>query len=900
MTWTEHFEHHLREPEIYRRWEESGAFAPTGDAARPPFTISMPPPNATGTLHLGHAVMLAVEDLLIRWRRMSGDDALWVPGTDHAAIATESVVIRKLQGAGIPDPRGTLGRDELVRRIAEFVEQSRATISAQVRGMGSSCDWSRERYTLDPQLNRCVSGVFSSMFRDGLIYRGRRIVNWDPVLQTTVSDDEIEHEDREADFYTLRYGPFMVGTSRPETKLGDTGVAVHPDDPRWNAYIGQELEVRWPNGPTIKVKVVGDAEHVDPETGTGVLGVTPAHSEVDFQIAQKHDLPLIQVIGEDGRMTAAAGPYAGMTVLECREAFVRDLREAGLLEKVEKYQQPVSLCYRSGQPVEPLPKAQWFIDVDKPAVAWRGKSLSLKQVMREVVETGDITIYPAHERRKYFHWIENLRDWCISRQIWWGHRVPVWYSDAGELYTGHRPPRGEGWVQDPDTLDTWFSSALWTWSTLVDPELARDERLPLGELLRRSPDYLRYHPTAVMETGYDILFFWVARMILMTTYVTGEVPFRAVYLHGLVLDEDGEKMSKSRPEKCIDPLDAIRDHGADALRFALIHGTSAGRDVRLGAEKLDAGRRLVTKIWNAAKLVDRLSAGHSAVDPASVRHPLNRWVLAHTAELARQVTARLEAFALGDAAEHVRSAFRGDFCEFYLEAAKADELRALPETAAVARGTFLDFLRLLHPFLPFATEAVWEELGEPGMLITDRWPAGTAAPAAWSGDVAGVEAVRRAVHAVRSLRAEQEIRYEALIRVRVQPLAHPDVFAGMAPALARLVRAEQVRVEPLAEDWAGGGEAGATALDEDFRLMVQLSAADAAKERQRLEDQLERTRGRLAAVHRRLSDAEFVANAPANIVDGARAEHTGLARQEADLEARLSALQAGAMENEPR
>jgi valyl-tRNA synthetase len=888
MAWTDRFEHRRREPEIYQRWENSGAFAPRGDPGRPPFTISMPPPNATGTLHLGHAAMLALQDLMIRWRRMAGDDALWLPGTDHAAIATETVVIRRLEREGMADPRATLGREALVSRIAAFVEQSRAQISAQVRAMGSSCDWSRERYTLDPQLSRCVSAVFASMLRDGLIYRGRRIVNWDPVLRTTVSDDEIEHETREATFYTIRYGPFLVGTSRPETKLGDTAVAVHPDDARWNEYIGREIEVRWPKGPTIRVKVVGDREHVDPGTGTGAVGVTPAHSHVDFEIAEAHDLPLIQVIGEDGRMTDAAGPYRGMTVAECRAAFVQDLRDAGLLVKEESYQQPVALCYRSKQPVEPLPKTQWFIDVEKPAVVWHGRALTLKQVLREVVERGEITIVPAYERKKYFHWIDNLRDWCISRQIWWGHRIPAWYGEADELYVGHRPPQGEGWRQDGDTLDTWFSSALWTWSTLVDPELADDPRLPLRELLRRSPDYARYHPTSVMETGYDILFFWVARMILMTTYVTGEVPFRTVYLHGLVLDRDGVKMTKSKPETCIDPLQVIEQDGADALRFSLVQGNSPGRDLKLGAEKIEASRRLVNKLWNAAKLVDRLSreAGQERRAWESPAHPLNRWLLLRAASVGEQVTARLEAFAFGDAAEQLRSSFWTDFCDFYLEAVKEDEVQKLPETLAVARHGLLQYLRLFHPFLPFATEAIWSELGEPGMLMSEPWPTSDGERLRFAEDGAGVEAVRRAVRAVRAIRAEQGIPAEARIQVQLQPRAHASTFAALGAVFTRLVRAEQLELGPL-DTPTSGPPKGVAGLDDDFHLCLQLSTADRDKERERLREQLLRARTHFAAVSARLANPEFLGNAPEPVATRARAQCEDLRHVIAGLEARL-------------
>src|SRR6185437_7219761 len=503
MAFTKYFEHSTWESKIYRKWEQTGAFRADVNSSKPPFTISMPPPNATGELHLGHAVMLAIEDLLIRWRRMVGDEALWLPGTDHAAIATENRVIQNLQKAGMADPRTTLGRDGLVRQIAEFVEASRDTIRGQIRAMGASCDWSRERYTMDPAMTRSVTGVFARMFRDGLIYRGPRVVNWDPALQTTISDEEIEHAERTAIFYTMQYGPFQVGTSRPETKLGDTGIAVHPDDERWKDFIGRSIEVHWPKGPTINVKVVADAQHVDMETGTGVVGLTPAHSMIDFEIAQANNLPLKQVIGEDGKMMSAAGPYAGMSVLDCREAFVHDLREAGMLLKEESYIQPVSICHRSKEPIEPLLKDQWFIDVNKPAVNWRGQLLSFRQVLRGVVESGEIDILPSHEKRKYFNWIDNLRDWCISRQIWWGHRIPVWYRGPEECYVGYRMPEGEGWVQDSDTLDTWFSSALWTWGTLIDASLIGNTSLDLNQILERSPDFRRFHSTSVMETGYD-------------------------------------------------------------------------------------------------------------------------------------------------------------------------------------------------------------------------------------------------------------------------------------------------------------------------------------------------------------------------------------------------------------
>ncbi len=889
MALEKYFEPQKYEQEIYRRWEESGAFRADLASDKPPFVISMPPPNATGTLHQGHAVMLAIEDLLIRWRRMSGDEALWVPGTDHAAIATESVVIKNLQAEGMADPRAELGRDELLRRIADYVERSQDRIRQQIRAMGSSCDWSRERYTMDPQLHRCVDAVFARMFRDGLIYRGPRIVNWDPHLQTTVSDDEIYYQERPAKFYTLRYGPFLVGTSRPETKLGDTAVAVHPEDERWRSHIGQTYEVAWPGGPTISVRVVPD-EAVDPETGTGALGVTPAHSHIDFEIAERHDLPLVQVIGEDGRMTAAAGErYAGMTVEECRADFVAELEKAGLLAEVEDYAQKVSLCYRSKKPVEPLPKEQWFIDVNKPAVPWEGRQLSLKQVMRQVVRSGEIEILPEHQKRTYFNWIDNLRDWCISRQIWWGHRIPVWYRGEEDLYVGHRRPEGEGWVQDEDTLDTWFSSALWTWSTLVDSEQAADPTVGLRELLAASPDFRRFHPTSVMETGYDILFFWVARMILMTTYATGQVPFRTVYLHGLILDKNGDKMSKSKPETCVDPMDTIAEYGADIMRLALLIGNAPGRDLKLGKERLVGGKRLINKIWNAAKLVDatveRIAPGRdrATLTPGAVEHPVNRWLLVELRRTVERVTDRIAAYYFGDAAELIRGSFWGELCDFYLEAIKVEPLADLEETAEVAFHALTTYLKLFHPFLPFVTEKLWGELGYERMLIGASWPAVDAAHD-WPADAEGVDAVVRLVAAARGIRAEQGLEPGAKIEIEIHPKTHAEAFHKSEAIITRLVRAETLGFATVGST----APAGATvAVDPAFEVAVRLGEADREAENRRLEKQLEEARKHLAGLEGRLQNENFVTRAKPEAVEKTRQDAEKRRATIAALEERL-------------
>jgi valyl-tRNA synthetase len=890
MAFTEYFEHATRESEIYRRWEESGAFRADVNSTKPPFTISMPPPNATGQLHLGHAVMLAIEDLLVRWRRMLGNEALWLPGTDHAAIATENRVIQDLQKSGMRDPRTALGRDELVRRIAEFVEVSRDTIRGQIRAMGASCDWSRERYTMDAAMTRSVAAVFARMFRDGLIYRGPRIVNWDPALQTTISDEEIEHVERPAKFYTIQYGPFQVGTSRPETKLGDTAIAVHPDDERWNQFIGQQIEVRWPNGPTINVKVVADSQNVDMETGTGALGVTPAHSIIDFEIAQTHNLPLIQVIGEDGKMMDAAGPYAGMTVLDCREAFVRDLRDAGLLVSEQDYVQSVSICHRSKEPIEPLPKDQWFINVNKPAVHWRGQLLCLRQVLRDVVQSGEIVLLPEHEKKTYFHWIDNLRDWCISRQIWWGHRIPVWYRGLEECYVGHRKPEGQGWVQDPDTLDTWFSAALWTWATLIDHSLLENSQLDLKQILERSPDFRRFHSTSVMETGYDILFFWVARMIMMTTYITGQVPFRTVYLHGLVLDKDGEKMTKTKPETCIDPLDEIRENGADPLRLAMILSSTAGRDTKLSKDQIVACKRLVNKLWNAGKLVaQRVGEGRVDSLPNTIEHPINRWVLARSGSLVDAASAHLEAFDLNNAADAIRASFWGEFCDFYLEAIKCEGLAALEETPSVLLHVFERYLRLFHPFIPFVTEQVWAELARPGMLIHANWPV-PESDHEWPDDVTSVDAAIRLITEVRRIRAEKGITGKVKLQVHARPV-YSQTFAKCSDVIARLAHAQELSFDSSSESVAVTRKDASVAVDEAFTAAISFGITDLAVEKVRLTKQMEREQQRLATIEKRLNDHHFINRAATQVVESTSAEAQKARMTIASIQERLGSLE---------
>ncbi|NOS66972.1 MAG: valine--tRNA ligase [Candidatus Peribacteraceae bacterium] len=800
-------------------WEESGAFTADAKSDKEPFTIAMPPPNATGNLHLGHAVMLALQDIFIRFQRMRGKEALWVPGTDHAAIATESMVIRKLQKEKkMKDPRAQLGRETLVNEIRTFVEQSKKTIRGQVRKMGSSCDWSRERYTMDATLNRCVNEVFVKMYRDGLIYRGHRIVNWDPKLQTTVSDDEIEHEERTEPFYTFKYGPFEISTSRPETKFGDKYVVMHPDDKRYAKYEhGQTMTVEWINGP-IEATVIKD-KAVDPEFGTGVMTITPWHDHVDFDLAERHKLEKQQIIGFDGKLLPIAGEFSGMPIEDAREKIVEKLKSKGLLVSIkEDYVHNVSLSQRGKGKIEPQIKEQWFIDVNKRVVKWKRRELSLKEVMQEVVKTGLIKIIPERFEKEYFHWIDNLRDWCISRQIWWGHRVPVYYctkckeangKPQEHLYVGTEPfvtheLCGSPVTQDPDTLDTWFSSALWTWSTLIDTELAEDMSMSLEELLLTSPDFMKFHPTDVMETGYDIIFFWVSRMILMTTYVTGpmaeleygQVPFDTVYLHGMIRTRDGRKMSKSDPETMIDPLDMIAKYGADALRLSMIVGQSPGADSRLYEEKIAGYRNFVNKLWNASRFVlMKCEEGHT--DPSTITAlphakdlSLADRALLHALEvLIEDVMDGLTNYRLSEVGERIYAFVWEYFCDWYLELSKGTA------NLAVLVHVLRKILVLLHPYCPFVTEELWASVksSDAGMLIKNTWPNAKAErkdPEAY----AQLQILIDVITAIRKLRSEQGIEPGKEVSVTIFSKDHAALLDAQPEHIRRLGKVNSLTI----------------------------------------------------------------------------------------------------------
>lgn len=865
------------EDRIYKMWEDEGAFTADAKSKKEPFTISMPPPNATGQLHLGHAVMLAIQDIFIRFARMQGKEALWVPGTDHAALAVNALIEKQL--AKEKTNKHKIGREEFLRRTKEFVETSKGTIRGQVRKMGSSCDWSRERYTFDPALNRLVNEVFARMKNDGLIYRGHRIVNWDPKLQTTVSDDEVVYVEEKSPFYTFQYGPFQIGTSRPETKFGDKYVVMHPDDERYTKYKhGETFECEWINGP-VRATIIKDAA-VDPAFGTGVMTITPWHDHIDFDMAERHGLDKEQVIGFDGKLLAIAGEFEGMKIEDARPKIVEKLESKGLLVKVDnEYVHNKATAQRGGGSIEPQIKLQWFIDVNKPAVQWKKQTMSLKEVMHDVVHHGDVKIIPDRFDKTYFYWIDNLRDWCISRQIWWGHRVPVYYCskcknpDGTPLeltYMGNEPLTkheacGSAVEQDPDTLDTWFSSALWTWSTLVDPALTDDFSLSLQDLLKKSPDFQKFHPTSVMETGYDILFFWVARMILMTTYAVGQIPFHTVYLHGLIRTRDGRKMSKSDPETMIDPLDQIAKYGADALRLSMIVGQSPGADSRLYEEKIAGYRNFVNKLWNASRFI-LLQCEEQKIDPKTITSLPKRSELSladrallHALDvvLTEDVTKALAEYRLSEVGERLYSFLWDYFCDWYLELSKGEA------NLAVLVHALRKILKLLHPFTPFVTEELWSHVkpADAGMLIKESWPVAKkehADPEAF----AELQRLIDITTAIRKLRADQDVTPGKQITVFVVT-KDADSLSTQAHHIVRLGKLEKLEIFKDAKGWKNIASVFLDGVEVHLSLEGLI---DTEKERANLtkeKAELEKFTSSLAA---KLKNKEFVDKAPEKVV----------------------------------
>jgi valyl-tRNA synthetase len=712
------------EAKIYKNWEDTGLFNPDVCVEKEicskdseSFCVVLPPPNVTGILHIGHASMLAIEDCMIRFNRMQGKKTLWIPGTDHAGIATqskvESIIYKKEKKT-----RHDLGRENFLKEVEKFAQESHDTIVNQVKVMGSSLDWSREAYTLDEERNLAVRTAFKRMYDDGLVYRGDRIVNWDPRMQSTVADDEIERVEKTEAFYYLKYGPFTIATVRPETKFGDKYVVVHPNDKRYQQYKhGDKIDLEWINGP-ITTTIIKD-EAIDMEFGTGVMTITPWHDQTDFEIAERHGLDKEQIIDYNGKLLDIAGEFAGLHMNKARPLIINKLKEKGLVEKEDKnYTHNIAVNYRGGETIEPQIMRQWFINVNKKIKLSNskingmksGQEVTLKELMTTVVKNGQIKILPDRFEKIYFNWIDNLRDWCISRQLWFGHQIPVWYKDE-ETYCGVDAPSGSGWTQDPDTLDTWFSSGLWTFSTLGWPNETKDLKT--------------YHPTSVLETGHDILFFWVARMVLMSTYLLGEIPFHTVYLHGLVKDGEGRKMSKSTGD-IIDPLDVVEKFGADALRMALLTGGGPGNDMPISEEKMKGFKHFANKMWNITRFI--LSNTENLNRLVKNLNEADTKIYEDFQETSKDITKDIENYRYYMAGEKLYHYVWHNLADVLLEESKSiissDDFEKKISRQTLILNLWRDCLKLLHPFMPFITEEIWKDMPnkDSELLLISRWP----------------------------------------------------------------------------------------------------------------------------------------------------------------------------------
>ena len=888
------------ERRIYQSWLDNGYFHATPKPGQPPYVIIMPPPNVTGELHLGHALEKALEDALVRYRRMTGVPTLWLPGTDHAGIATQWVVERQLAEEGLS--RHELGREEFIQRVWQHVEKSGGVIHEQSRRLGISADWERHKFTLEPGPSHAVRTTFVNLYQKGLIYRHERIINRCVRCATALSDLEVDYQDVDGNLYHIRY-PLeddpsryvTVATTRPETMLGDTGVAVHPDDPRYDGIRGRNVVL-----PIMGrvIPVVGD-EAIDPEFGTGALKVTPAHDPVDFEVGQRHRLDAHNVIGEDGNMTAVTGKYVGVERFEARRRVVEELDSLGVLDKVEAHSHSVGHCQRCATVVEPLISMQWFVNVGS-----HEQPDSIAGKAYRAVTEGDIRIVPERFTRVYLNWLENIRDWCISRQLWWGHRIPVWYcGSCGHMTASMDDPDAceacgsTGIRQDPDVLDTWFSSGLWPHSTLGWPE--------------DNGDFDYFYPTTVLETGYDILFFWVARMIMLGIENTGKPPFNTVYLHGLIRDGSGAKMSKTRGNT-MDPLDLLEKYGTDALRFALTTGTAPGNDLRFTENRLEAGRNYANKIWNASRFViAALESANTAQVEAQSRAPLqgwsnvapehreDRWIVSRLDRLTAEVNRALEGFELGDAQQRLHEFIWNDYCDWYIEMAKlrlrnGSEPSPLPTLAHVLER----ILRLLHPFMPFITEEIWQklksELPEEGETSAVSI---MAAPYPMSGNRLDSEAeeeialVQQAVRAVRNTRAQLRIPAAQHLEALVEANGQQGAIEDEADLIRAMSRVEPLRIVSGASGSEGRNLRGVTLVVSPLVVRLPLEGVvDLDVEGERLRSELADCVRNLERVEKLVSNPNFREKARPDVVENEEARLAELRERKQRLDEILEQL----------
>lgn len=839
------------EDRIYDFWMKGKYFHAEVDPKKKPYTIVIPPPNITGQLHLGHAMDETLQDTLIRWRRMQGYSALWLPGTDHASIATEAKIVEAMRKEGIT--KEEIGREKFLERAWAWKDQYGGRIVEQLKKLGSSCDWDRLRFTMDEGCNKAVNHVFKKLYDKGLIYRGERIINWCPHCKTSISDAEVVFEEKEGSFWHLRYplsdgsGYIELATTRPETMLGDTAVAVHPDDERYKALVGKTVILPLVNK---EIPIVADS-YVEQDFGTGVVKITPAHDPNDFEVGLRHNLPVINVMDDGGVINENGGKYAGMPALEARKQIVKDLDEAGFLIKIEPIKHNVGTCYRCGTVVEPRVSTQWFVKMEplaKPAI--------------DAVKDGEIRFIPERMDKVYYNWMENIKDWCISRQLWWGHQIPAWYCECGETIVSETVPTvcpkcgGTHLTRDPDTLDTWFSSALWPFSTLGWPD---------------NTEELKYfYPTNTLVTGYDIIFFWVARMIFSGLEHMGEVPFNTVFFHGLIRDAQGRKMSKSLGNG-VDPLDVISVYGADALRFTLVTGNSPGNDLRFSEEKVSASRNFANKIWNAARFILMNIEGKD-IDCALPKklYTSDKWILNRFNNVTAAVTENLEKFELGMAVSKLYDFIWDDFCDWYIELAKIRMNGADEESADSARRvlvwTMSNTLKLLHPFMPYITEEIWQTLPHDGeALIVAKWPEYDEA-LSFPQEAKNLENVMALIRAIRTRRNEMNVPPSKKAHIYIDT-AHPAPYEEASEFIARLAYGSKVEI--------GTGfdvQGAVTAVTDDAKALLPMDdLVDKAAETARLNKELANAQKQLDTVKAKLANEKFTSKAPQNVIDGVKA-----------------------------
>ena len=837
---------------LYETWEKNGYFHAAPNPEKKPFTIVIPPPNITGKLHMGHALDNTLQDTIIRYKRMCGYETLWLPGTDHASIATEVKIVEALAKEG--KTKKDIGREAFLKRAWEWRAEYGGTIVKQLRKMGSSCDWERERFTMDEGCNRAVLRVFKNLYDKGLIYRGDRIINWCPDCKTALSDAEVEYESQDSHLWHVRYDApdksysITVATTRPETMLGDTAVAVNPEDPRYKDIIGKTVVLPLVNR---EIPIVGD-EYCEMEFGTGAVKITPAHDPNDFEVGKRHNLPVLRVFTDDGHINEAGGKYCGQDRFECRKNIVNDLKESGNLVKIEDYTHNVGTCYRCHTTIETIVSKQWFVDM-KPLV----------EPALEMVRSGKVKFVPERFDKNYYHWMENIRDWCISRQLWWGHRIPVYYCDdcGGTFCEEHTPEKcpacGGKLRQDEDVLDTWFSSGLWPFSTLGWPEETEELKY--------------FYPTDTLVTGYDIITFWISRMITFAAEVMKEEPFKTVYVHGLVRDGLGRKMSKSLGNG-IDPLDIIEHYGADSLRFSLVTGNAAGNDMRFYNEKVEAARNFCNKVYNAARFV--LMNIDENTEPTFDEQALSiadKWILAQLDRTIRDVTANLDAYELNLAAEKIYDFIWGTLCDWYIELAKPSLYSDNPEEKARVSSVLLYVLstsmKLLHPFMPFITEELYLRLPhhEQTIMLCD-WPKAPESPR-FADEEACMETMKDVIRAIRNVRAERKVPVGLKIKAKLV-VPEPEKFEALSALMMKLIGADEIRFDRERGDVqktdvhlvCNGAEA----------YIPLASLVDLDEERARIDKEIERVKGEVSRAQGKLSNEKFVQKAPEAVVNEER------------------------------